>query len=80
MTKDSIISESWEQHKFSANSPTVMYDGMSMDEMKSMMHYAFREYYIREDWLMNRLKKATDPVQVERIVQSFFDYLEKTSA
>ena len=77
MTKDEMLTYDWSDYKFSANSPIVSYDGMSMDEMKELMDFAFQSFYLREEWLMNRLIKVTNPVQTERIVQSFFDYLNK---
>ena len=79
MTQDKLLTTDWSRFKFSANSPVVSYDGMDENAMREMMDYAFRSFYLRKDWLVNRLKKATIPIQVERIVDSFFYYLEKQS-
>jgi len=78
MTKDQMLSYNWSDFKFSANSPVISYDGMTKEEMQDLMDFAFQSFYLREEWLMNRLRKVSNPVQMERIVESFFDYFNKS--
>jgi len=77
MTKDSLLSDDWSNFKFSANSPVISYDEMTYREMQNMMDYAFREFYVRKEWLSNRMKKMTSPAQTERLLDSFFFYVDK---
>ena len=77
MTRDKLLTHDWSKFKFSANSPVVSYDGMDESAMQEMMDYAFSAFYLRKGWLLNRLRKATNPIQVERIVDSYYYYLEK---
>lgn len=77
LAKDRLITKDWSKYRFSANSPVISYEGMSEKDLSEMMDYAFRAFYVRREWLMNRLKKATQAVQTERILESFFFYLDK---
>ncbi|MFH1675529.1 MAG: radical SAM protein [bacterium] len=77
MTKDSLLTDDWSKFKFSANSPVVSYDELTYKEMQDMMDYAFREFYVRKEWLANRMKKMTSPAQTERLLDSFFYYVDK---
>jgi radical SAM superfamily enzyme YgiQ (UPF0313 family) len=78
MNKEKMLTDDWARFKFSANSPVASYDGMSEREMQEMMDYAFRSFYVRKDWLLNRLKKVSTPAQVERVIDSFMYYVHKT--
>jgi anaerobic magnesium-protoporphyrin IX monomethyl ester cyclase len=78
MTKEKMLTDDWSRFKFSANSPIVSYDSMSEREMRDMMDYAFQSFYVRKEWLANRLKKVQSEAQVERILDSFFYYVEKS--
>jgi len=77
MCRNKMITRDWSKFKFSANSPVLSYDGMSERDLHEIMDYAFRSFYVREEWLINRLKKVTSPGQMQRIVNSFFYYLNK---
>ena len=77
MTKDLLLTDDWSNFKFSANSPVISYDEMTYKEMQDMMDYAFREFYVRKEWLSNRMKKMTSPAQTERLLDSFFYYVDK---
>jgi radical SAM superfamily enzyme YgiQ (UPF0313 family) len=78
MNKEKMLTDDWSRFKFSANSPVASYDGMSEREMQEVMDYAFRSFYVRKDWLLNRLKKVSTPAQVERVIDSFMYYVDKT--
>ena len=78
MTKDRVTTTDWRQYKFSANSPILPYDGMGQEELRDVLDYAFRSFYVRKDWLVNRLKKVRSPVQMEMIVDSFMHYVERS--
>jgi radical SAM superfamily enzyme YgiQ (UPF0313 family) len=78
LAKEKMLTDDWSRFKFSANSPVTSYDGMTEQEMQEMMDYAFRSYYVRKEWLMNRLEKVKSPAQVERVIDSFLYYVEKT--
>jgi radical SAM superfamily enzyme YgiQ (UPF0313 family) len=78
MSRDNVLTSDWRQYKFSANSPVLPYDGMGQDELRKMMDYAFRSFYVRKKWLVNRLKKVQSPDQMEMIVDSFMHYIERS--
>ncbi len=78
MTRDQLITDDWSHLRFSANSPVIKRDNMSEQDEQDLMDHAFRAFYLRKDWLKNRLAKATTPVQTERIIDSFFYYYDKT--
>jgi len=80
MARDHLLTKDWSNYKFSANSPVISYDGMSEDEMRELMNYAFQHFYLREEWLNNRLAKVHNPVQRERIINSFFYYFHQALA
>lgn len=77
MTQDKRITSDWSKFKFNANSPVVSYDEISAKDLRGIIEYAYRSFYLREEWLVNRLKKVTSPPQMSRIVNSFFFYLNK---
>jgi radical SAM superfamily enzyme YgiQ (UPF0313 family) len=74
---DMLLTHDWSRFRFSANSPVITYDGMNELEMRQLMDMAFYSFYVREEWLKNRLKKATSKDQINNIVESFFYYLNK---
>jgi radical SAM superfamily enzyme YgiQ (UPF0313 family) len=78
MAKQNIITTDWSRFKMNANSPVVSYDDMKEKDLREIMEYAYRSFYLRKEWLVNRLKKVTSPAKMERIVNSFFYYLNKT--
>jgi len=77
MVDDKLLTRDWAQFKFSANSPVVSYDDMDKQELQAMMDYAFCSFYLRGDWLKNRLRKVDTVGQVDRIIDSFLYYLDK---
>ena len=77
MVEDQLLTRDWSQFRFCSNSPVLSYDGMTQAEMKDIMARAFRSFYIRKEWLQDRMERATSREQRDRIIGSFFDYLEK---
>ena len=77
MVKDSIITTDWSRFKMNANSPVVSYDKMKENDLSEIMEYAYRSFYLREEWLVNRLKKVSSTDKMQRVVKSFFYYLDK---
>ena len=77
MTHDIRTTTDWSRFRFTCNSPVVSYEGMTDKDLKEVLEYAYRSFYVREEWLVNRLRKATSSGQISRIVNSFFFYLGK---
>ena len=77
MAKDNLVTDDWSKFRFSANSPVVSYDGMSDKDLSNLMDYAFRSFYLRKEWVANRLKKMSNPEQAEKILDSLFYYINK---
>jgi radical SAM superfamily enzyme YgiQ (UPF0313 family) len=75
---DMLLTHDFSRFRFSANSPVITYDGMNEKEMRQLMDEAFYSFYVREQWLINRLKKASNEDQINNIIESFFYYLNKT--
>ncbi len=80
MVREDRLSHDWSDYRFATNSPVMLYGGMSREEIQEIMNYAYRAFYVRKEWLLNRLKKAHTPAQIRQIVDSFFDYLSRESA
>jgi anaerobic magnesium-protoporphyrin IX monomethyl ester cyclase len=78
MVKDNIITTDWSRFKQNANSPVVSYDEMKEKDLSEIIEYAYRSFYLREEWLVNRLRKVSSKTKMERVVKSFFYYLNKT--
>jgi hypothetical protein len=53
------------------------YDGMDQVELRRLMDHAFEAFYLRKDWLLGRLRKVSKPGQMERILDSFFHYMDQ---
>jgi anaerobic magnesium-protoporphyrin IX monomethyl ester cyclase len=76
IAQDRLMTRDWSRFRFSANSPVLSYDGMDDAEMRRIMDDAFQSFYLRKEWLTNRLKKVRTPEQVGRLLDSFFHYLD----
>jgi radical SAM superfamily enzyme YgiQ (UPF0313 family) len=77
ITKDNVITRDWSKYRFSANSPVLSYDQMTEKDLSNLMDYAFSSFYLRKEWLTNRLNKVSDPEQKDKIIDSLFFYLDK---
>ena len=77
-TKDQLLSSDWYDFRFNTNSPVVSYGGMSKEEIRTILLDAYRTFYVRKEWLLNRLRKAATDSERTQVIDSFFYYLEMT--
>jgi radical SAM superfamily enzyme YgiQ (UPF0313 family) len=77
MVQDRLITHDWSRFRFTANCPVVSYDEFSQRELSDIVDYAYRSFYLREEWLVNRLKKTSSEDNMRRILHSFFFYVNK---
>ncbi len=80
MVKDKITTSDWSMYRMNTNSPVVSYDELTDKDLSEILEQAYCEFYVREEWLVNRLKKACTVDKMERIVHSFFYYLDRLNA
>jgi radical SAM superfamily enzyme YgiQ (UPF0313 family) len=77
MVRDQRVSEDWSDHKCNTKSPVVSYPDLSAEEIGDALDDAYRRFYIREDWLKGRMKRAKTSEERDNIVASFFGYLNR---
>ena len=78
--RDQLMTRDWYDFRLNANSPVLAYGGMEKAEIQEILLAAYRSFYVRREWVLNRLKKAKSQAETAQIIESFFFYIEKTDS
>ncbi len=80
MVRDQRVSEDWSDHKCNTRSPVISYPDLSADEIGDALDEAYRRFYVREDWLKGRMRRAKSSEERDNVVASFFGYLNRAGS
>jgi len=72
-----IISKDLNNYKANFDSPVISYENFTSNQIKKYVNNAYEKFYLRKEWLINRLKKARSNSQISNIINSYKYYENK---
>jgi radical SAM superfamily enzyme YgiQ (UPF0313 family) len=72
-----IISDDLNNYKANFDTPVVSYENFTSDLIKQCVNRAYEKFYLRKEWLVNRLIKAKSRSQILNIINSYKFYEDK---
>lgn len=72
-----IISDDLNNYKANFDTPVVSYEDFTSDQIKCYVNKAYEKFYLRKEWLLNRLAKAKSRSQILNIINSYKFYEDK---
>lgn len=72
-----IISDDLNNYKANFDIPVVSYVNFTSDQIKYYVNSAYEKFYLRKEWLLNRLNKAKSRSQILNIINSYKFYEDK---
>jgi radical SAM superfamily enzyme YgiQ (UPF0313 family) len=79
MVKDTncLISNDLGNFKANFDTPVVSYKNFSNSDINLYVNKAYENFYLRKEWLINRLRKTTKSSQIVNIINSYNYYHDK---
>ena len=75
-----IISDDLNNYKANFDTPVVSYENFTSDQIKYYVNSAYENFYLRKEWLLNRLNKAKSKSQILNIINSYKYYEDKKNS
>ncbi len=72
-----LISDDLNNYKANFDSPVISYKDFTSSQISYYVNNAYRKFYLRKDWLLNRLNKAKSNSQILNIIDSYKYYENK---
>ncbi|MCI5144427.1 MAG: radical SAM protein, partial [Candidatus Electrothrix sp. AR3] len=77
MVEKDLINTDLGNYKFNFNKSIISYDKISNEQIDYYINLAYEKFYLRKEWLINRLQKAEHTKQVDNIINSYNFYNER---
>ena len=74
---DCLITKDLMNYKANFDSSVVSYENFTSTEINHFVNKAYDNFYLRKEWLINRLSKTKDNAQIVNIINSFNHYYTK---
>lgn len=75
-----IISNDLNNYKANFDTPVVSYENFTSEQIKYYVNTAYENFYLRKEWLLNRLNKAKSKSQILNIINSYKFYEDKINS
>lgn len=72
-----IISNDLNNYKANFDTPVISYENFTSSQIKYYVNSAYEKFYLRKEWLINRLKKSKNNSQIINIINSYKFYDNK---